>query len=272
MATGRLPFSESQVRRYFQRVGFQEHNSFSDLPPPTLHTVRRLIACHLQTIPFENLSLHYSTHPQIFLGDAFLFDKMVDRRKGGYCMEQNTLFAGILRTLGYDLYTIGARVYLPNDSKSRYPSGIIHMAIIVTINSVDYLVDVGFGGKGLTAPLPVFDDTSMEVSIHGVLPEEHRLSRRPLSGGNKNGALPFVLECRNNPQAGWEPLYIFQRDFELFPADYEVYIVFNLTTNPQGSIHLRLNIPSLFLSTTFFARRSVSMRSWRPYHAQLYGM
>jgi arylamine N-acetyltransferase len=67
-------------------------------------------------------------------------------------MEHNTLFAAVLFALGYDLYTIATRVYLPNDlSITGYRGGFGHMASILTLDGIEYLVDVGFGGNGLTA-------------------------------------------------------------------------------------------------------------------------
>lgn len=108
MASTPQTFTEAQVRRYFERIGFHLPNSSTTLPPPTLNTLRRLTAFHLQAIPFENLSLHYSTHCSVTIQKEFLFDKMVKQRNGGYCMEHNTLFAAIRHTLGYRLYTIAA--------------------------------------------------------------------------------------------------------------------------------------------------------------------
>lgn len=61
-------------------------------------------------VPFENLALHYSTYHSLILEVDFLFDKMVTRGKGGYCMENNRFFATILRTLGYTVLSGGARV------------------------------------------------------------------------------------------------------------------------------------------------------------------
>jgi len=61
-------------------------------------------------VPFENLVLHYSTHHSVILERDFLFDKMVVRGKGGYCMENNLFFATVLRTLGYTVLAGGARV------------------------------------------------------------------------------------------------------------------------------------------------------------------
>lgn len=61
-------------------------------------------------VPFENLALHYSTHHSVLLDLDFLFEKMVTRGMGGYCMENNRFFATILRTLGYTVLSGGARV------------------------------------------------------------------------------------------------------------------------------------------------------------------
>ena len=226
MASTTQTFTATQVLRYFNRVCFDVPKGSAILPAPTLETLRRLIACHLQVIPFENLSLHYSTHRNVVIEKEFLFEKMINKRKGGYCMEHNTTFATVLRTLGYTLYTIAARVYLPNDSKSVYAVGLIHMASIVTIDGIEYLVDVGFGGNGLTAPLPIFDGDSIETPINGVLPEEHRVRRVELSGAFKNGHKSWILERRQDTQTEWEPLYVFEKDFEFFPDDYEVYVFF----------------------------------------------
>jgi arylamine N-acetyltransferase len=233
MASTLETFTTTQVLLYLDRIHFDAPNGSATLPTPTLETLRRLIACHLQAIPFENLSLHYSTHRNIIIEKEFLFEKMIDQRKGGYCMEHNTTFAAVLRTLGYNLYTLAARVYLPNDSRSTYPGGLMHMAIIVTINGIEYLVDVGFGGNGLTAPLPIFDGDSIETPIKGVLPEEHRVHRIELSGASKNGHKPWVLERRRNSQTEWEPVYVFEKDFEFFPDDYEVYVFLISTADFQ---------------------------------------
>lgn len=44
-----------------------------------------------------------------------LFEKIVGGaggkgRRGGYCMENNTFFGTVLRSLGFDVYAVGARV------------------------------------------------------------------------------------------------------------------------------------------------------------------
>jgi len=65
-------------------------------------------------VPFENLSLHYSKLPGISLDTEDLFEKIVERRRGGYCMEVNCFFATVLDTLGYEVVPTGARVLNPS--------------------------------------------------------------------------------------------------------------------------------------------------------------
>ena len=64
----------------------------------------------LATVPFENLSLHYSTHHTISLDPGHLYRKVVERGHGGYCTELNCFFATVLRSLGYAVCSVGARV------------------------------------------------------------------------------------------------------------------------------------------------------------------
>jgi len=84
-----------------------------------------LIRHHLYDIPFENLDLHYSLSKHVCLDPDYIFDKVVgsgrifdkvvgsghgQRGRGGWCFEHNLLFATVLRTLGYDVMSTGARV------------------------------------------------------------------------------------------------------------------------------------------------------------------
>jgi arylamine N-acetyltransferase len=217
-------YTDQQAYRYLKRINFPLSTSLStplSLPPPTLDTLRRLVAGHLHAIPFENLSLHYSKRRTITLEPDFLFDKFVNQQKGGYCMEQNRAFSTLLRTLGYDLYTVGGRVFHgPDKGQVR---GFGHMAIILTLDNIEYLVDVGFGGSGLTAPLPIFNGQVIEDPIKGVIPEEHRIHRAEILGSAKKGHKSWMLQSRRNPHSEWENQYSFEKDFEFFGSDYEVY-------------------------------------------------
>jgi len=138
-------------------------------------------------------------------------------------MEQNRAFSDLLQTLGYDAYTVGARVHMGNENGF---GGFAHMAIIVTLDGIEYLTDVGFGGYGLTAPLPIFDGRHIiERPIDGVLPEQHRVTMGELPGARKKGHRTWLLQSRRNEESDWEVIYAFEKDFEFFPSDYEVYLV-----------------------------------------------
>lgn len=80
-------------------------------PDEELHHLSILQKYHLAAVPFENLSLHYSAAPRDLSIDAGdLYEKIVGRRRGGYCMELNGFFNAVLRGLGFGVYSAGARV------------------------------------------------------------------------------------------------------------------------------------------------------------------
>jgi arylamine N-acetyltransferase len=215
-------YTEAQVFRYLERIKYPLSGHLIS-PPPTLITLRRLVACHLDAIPFENFSLHYSTHHSVTIDENILFDKLINQGKGGYCMEQNRAFSTLLRTLGYDLYTIGARV-----STGDQFTPFAHMAIILTLDGIEYLVDVGFGGNGLTAPLPIYNGTIISSPIKGVLPEEHRIYMMSIPYAAKRDHKIWALQHRRDPEAEWVNVYIFEKDFEFFEGDYQVYVHYML--------------------------------------------
>lgn len=68
------------------------------------------MAYHLAKVPFENLVIHYSPHHSISLDSEHLFQKIVERGHGGYCMENNGFFSIALRSLGFDIWTVGGKV------------------------------------------------------------------------------------------------------------------------------------------------------------------
>ena len=214
-------YSDGQINQYLDRIAFPSDQKIGT----DTAALNCLVACHLQAVPFEDLALHYSKNPIIDLTPATLFDKVVTRRQGGYCMEQNLVFAAVLKSLGFELYTIGARVALPSGF-----TGWQHMGIIVTIDGTEYLVDVGFGGNGPTRPIPIFKDGKIiSQPVPGVLPEEHRVVKGPLPGGNKRGYEVWHLQHRRNQQTDWRSIYAFDKDLEFLLPDYETYFPFALS-------------------------------------------
>ncbi|WP_303310066.1 arylamine N-acetyltransferase [Hymenobacter sp. BT730] len=107
--------------------------------PPSLAALQALQQAHLLAVPFENLDIHLGRRIDL----ANTFDKIVTHRRGGFCYELNGLFCELLQALGYEVKQVSARVY---DSKNQtYSPEYDHLALVVTLEKEDYLVDVGFG-------------------------------------------------------------------------------------------------------------------------------
>lgn len=121
------------IKAYLERINY--HGSLA----PAAETLRGLQVAHLLTVPFENLSIH-AKQPIVLETDA-LFDKIVGRRRGGFCYEANGLFAALLRALGFDVVMLSAGVAR---AEGGFGPDFDHMALMVTLNE-RYLVDVGFG-------------------------------------------------------------------------------------------------------------------------------
>lgn len=111
---------------------------------PTAETLRQLHLAHMRAVPFENLSIH-SGEP-IELDDEKLFEKIVTRRRGGFCYELNGLFAALLRALGFEVTMLSAEVM---GASGKFSPEFDHMALLVTLAdrwlTDRWLTDVGFG-------------------------------------------------------------------------------------------------------------------------------
>jgi N-hydroxyarylamine O-acetyltransferase len=105
---------------------------------------------HATRIPFENLDPANGRPASLDLVD--LEDKLVSRRRGGYCFEQNLLLMGALEALGYDRITpMLARVRAGGTGETRPRT---HLLLRVDIGGEALHLDVGFGGDGLLEPIP----------------------------------------------------------------------------------------------------------------------
>jgi N-hydroxyarylamine O-acetyltransferase len=125
------------VTQYLTRIHYSGPLS------PTAETLRQLQVAHLQSVPFENLSIH--ANEPIVLNDDSLFEKIVTRRRGGFCYELNGLFAALLRTLGFKVEMLSAGV---SNNQNGFGPDFDHMTLLVTAPDKPderWLADVGFG-------------------------------------------------------------------------------------------------------------------------------
>lgn len=128
---------------YFQRIGIA-----ADAAParPDIDFVAAMMRAQLFAIPFENLDVQAGKG--VSLVPEQIVDKIVGQGRGGYCYEVNGVFAMALTALNIPYIFIAAR---PMFYPVRRPR--THMAIIATIDGVQWLCDLGFGSYGIRAPM-----------------------------------------------------------------------------------------------------------------------
>jgi N-hydroxyarylamine O-acetyltransferase len=156
---------------------------------PTLGTLAGLQAAHVARIPFENIDPLLGR--PVLLDAAALQDKLVRRRRGGYCFEQNSLFRLVLEGLGFAVTAYAARVVYRRPPEAIPPR--THMLLRVDLPEGPFLADVGFGGPTPTMPLALRAGIEQPTAL-----EPFRLLE--LSG-------ELALEIRQ--QGDWQPLYRF---------------------------------------------------------------
>lgn len=137
------------VDAYFARIGYGGGRE------PTLENLRAMHRAHAYTVPFENLDIADGTRIQV--DEDVNFDKIVRRRRGGFCLELTGTFARVLRQLGYTVDVIGGRVF--GDGRLGRP--MTHMTLIVHLDE-PWIADVGFGGR-IIEPLRLLTDAEQRV-------------------------------------------------------------------------------------------------------------
>lgn len=141
---------------YLERIGFHGDPA-GDLP-----TLVRLQRQHLAAIPFEAIDVIAGV--PVDLAIPAVVDKLVTRRRGGYCFEQNILFEQALRIIGFDVSRALARVLWHRPVNAPRPARS-HLALIVSLGGANWLVDVGFGGTVPDQPL-LLDSTAPQKTRH----------------------------------------------------------------------------------------------------------
>lgn len=135
-------------------------------------------------------------------------------------MENNAFFATVLRSLGYDLYTTGARVSHAVDQRHNDPEGYAgwtHMLNIVTVDGQKHMVDVGFGSFGAVQPIRLTDGEM----VPNVPPSEGRLVYKAIAPFTDSNQRMWIFEVRSSPEKSWTPQYCFS-ELEFLPQDFSV--------------------------------------------------
>lgn len=199
------------IDAYLARIGFSQR------PEPTPGALVALQAAHRQAIGFENLDIALGR--PIRIDSETVFGKLVTRGRGGYCFEQNRLFADALSAFGMANRTLLARVRLGLPHDVTPPR--THTLLLVEVEGVSWIADAGFGGS-YVPPLRMVDG-AQGVTADGA---RHRLRR---TGERGELAGEWLLERagpagatdgRTAPHSDWQAQYTFDLS-EVAPDDLE---------------------------------------------------
>jgi N-hydroxyarylamine O-acetyltransferase len=187
--------NDEQLARYLERIGHGWHVR------PKLPTLRSLHRAHVLSIPFEALDVQLGEVPS--LEPEAIFDKIVERRRGGWCYEMNGLFGAALEAIGFQVTRLACGVMRQDGGEERIGT---HLALLVDCEG-PWLCDVGFGGS-LLEPLPLAagerEDGPYAVSLEPVEDGYWRFS--------ESHETPFGYDFRAEPAD--EALLAAKRDWQ----------------------------------------------------------
>ena len=128
-------FSEEQIEKILTKLAVRKTNCVN------LDTLNTLLLAQLTHIPFDSMDVWATgTCPSLKLDD--IYDKFINRNRGGYCFELNTFFRSLLNGLGFDAYQVIA--YILNPDGTQQPPA--HNVILCNLGGKKYFFDVGYGG------------------------------------------------------------------------------------------------------------------------------
>ncbi|MES2308546.1 MAG: arylamine N-acetyltransferase [Verrucomicrobiota bacterium] len=204
--------SDLDLKAYFSRIGYKGFSS------PTLKTLKSIQQKQARTIPFENLDVLWNRTIDIDL--ASVQKKLIQKKRGGYCFEQNMILCEVLIALGFSVKMLTARAMY------RVPAGVVrprtHMIMRVSLPEGDYLADAGFGGLSLPEPLK-FEMGVEQKTSHGLY--------RMIEAGDE-------IEIEAVVGSNWEKLYCIASNEQIF----EDYLLQNWYIYAHPQSHFRPNL------------------------------
>lgn len=218
-------FSEEQLSLFLEYIELPEHlrhYRYSSNPDKDIHFLSQLHVHTISKIPYENLWLHYNpTHTNsIKPQDTFNNVVVNNRGRGGYCFQLSIFFNHMLRSLGFPAYLSACRIrYRVDGIPQGDYSGWVHLVNLVTLsNGAKWSLDVGFGGDGSTAPVPLVHNQpqtnlgSQEIRLwRDWIPTQlHRTEETKL----------WIYQYRNSSEQEWNAFYAFS-ETEAMEADFK---------------------------------------------------
>jgi N-hydroxyarylamine O-acetyltransferase len=202
-----LAMNDSERAEYLSRIKLSGCHS-------NLAGLKSLQEHHTENIPFENLDIVVGRN--IVLQQKPLFDKIISKKRGGYCFELNILYCNLLTSIGFSAKPVLARVWLSNP-KNIPPRN--HLAILVELDGKTFVTDVGFAGLVTRVPLDI---------------------NNPAPVNDKDGMVrvipfdddQFMIQRQN--EKGWANLYSFENT-AIGDEDIEI-AHFYMSKNPKSHL------------------------------------
>jgi N-hydroxyarylamine O-acetyltransferase len=130
------------LQAYLSRIGY------SGSVCANAETLKAVHRAHVLSIPYENLDVQFGT-PVTRDAEA-AFDKLVTRRRGGWCYEMNGLLGWALEEIGFKVERLAGAV--GRDERGDAVIGN-HLVLIVQLEE-PWIADAGFG-DGLIEAMPL---------------------------------------------------------------------------------------------------------------------
>jgi N-hydroxyarylamine O-acetyltransferase len=140
------------LKHYFNRIGYVGPVD------PTLECLSGIHQCHALTIPYENLDIQMRR--RVDLDEERIFEKIVTKKRGGWCYEQHVLFLWVLKEIGFDAKLVTSAVERREHGDEMIGN---HTSILVELDQV-YLADLGLG-DGIRLPIPFCEGTYSQGSL-----------------------------------------------------------------------------------------------------------
>lgn len=205
------------VEEYLKRI------NFTGPCEPTLDTLNKIMFCHATSVPFENLDVLLGLDFQIDFESVF--DKIVTRRRGGYCFEQNNMLCALLSVMGFSVRAVGGRFRWQRERS--FDPARTHMQVLADIDGAQYLVDVSLGLPSLTRAVKF---------VLGEVQETSHDKRRII----QHSPVSYLHQLAMEPDGEWLDVCEFTLDV-MPPADCEMGHWY-CKTHPKSNLIGRLII------------------------------
>jgi N-hydroxyarylamine O-acetyltransferase len=130
------------IDAYLHRIGYRGPVQ------PTIDCLREVHLRHALSIPYENLDVQLGI--PLDQDIERIFDKIVVRKRGGWCYEMNGLLGWALSVIGFDVTRMHAGMLRSERGDAAFGN---HLILLIQLDR-SYLADLGMG-DGLREPIPL---------------------------------------------------------------------------------------------------------------------